>query len=154
MKTLTGLRAFGPSTWRYGLCAAAHRPYFHVVFTLPSALGPVAHHNPREVYGLLMRATAETLLEVAANPDHLGAEGGVLAVLHTWGQNLTLHPPVPCVVTGGGLSLDGSRWVAGHDDFFLAVRVLSRVFRGKFLSGLRAAFRRGGAPLPGAIGPP
>ena len=113
------------------------------MFTLPGALGPVAQHNPRVVYGLLMRAAAETLLEVAANPKHLGAEVGVLAVLHTWGQNLTLHPHVHCVVTGGGLSLDGSRWVAGRDDFFLPVRVLSRVFRGKFLSGLRAAFQQG-----------
>jgi hypothetical protein len=108
-------------------------------------------HNPRAVYGLLMRAAAETLLEVAANPIHLGAEVGVLAVLHTWGQNLTLHPHVHCVVTGGGLSLDGSRWVAGRDDFFLPVRVLSRVFRGKFLSGLRAAFRRGRLRLPGEL---
>ena len=79
-------------------------PYFHVVFTLPSALGPMAHSNPRTVYGLLMRAAAETLLEVAANPKHLGAEVGVLAVLHTWGQNLTLHPHVHCIVTGGGLA--------------------------------------------------
>jgi hypothetical protein len=118
-------------------------PYFHVVFTLPVALDPVALCNPRVVYGLLMRAAAETLLEVAADPKHLGAEVGVLAVLHTWGQNLTLHPHVHCVVTGGGLSPDGSRWVAGRDDFFLPVRVLSRVFRGKFLSGLRAAFQRG-----------
>ena len=78
-------------------------PYFHVVFTLPNALGPVALANPRVVYGLLMRAAAETLLEVAANPKHLGAEVGVLAVLHTWGQNLALHPHVHCVVTGGGL---------------------------------------------------
>ena len=128
-------------------------PYFHVVFTLPGALGPIALHNPREVYGLLMRAAAETLLEVAANPIHLGAEVGVLAVLHTWGQNLTLHPHVHCVVTGGGLSLDGSRWVAGRDDFFLPVRVLSRVFRGKFLSGLRAAFRRGRLRFPGEGAP-
>jgi hypothetical protein len=123
------------------------------VFTLPGALGPIALHNPREVYGLLMRAAAETLLEVAANPIHLGAEVGVLAVLHTWGQNLTLHPHVHCVVTGGGLSLDGSRWVAGRDDFFLPVRVLSRVFRGKFLSGLRAAFRRGRLRFPGEWAP-
>ena len=101
------------------------------------------------VYGLLMRAAAETLLEVAADPKHLGAEVGVLAVLHTWGQNLTLHPHVHCVVTGGGLSPDGSRWVAGRDDFFLPVRVLSRVFRGKFLGGLRAAFRRGRLRFPG-----
>jgi hypothetical protein len=118
-------------------------PYFHVVFTLPSALGPVAQHNPRVMYGLLMRAAAKTLLEVAANPEHLGAEVGVLVVLHTWGQNLTLHPHVHGVVTGGGLAPDASRWVTGRDDFFLPVRVLSRVFRGKFLSGLRAAFRRG-----------
>jgi len=90
---------------------------------------------------------------VAANPIHLGAEVGVLAVLHTWGQDLTLHPHVHCVVTGGGLSLDGSRWVAGRDDFFLPVRVLSRVFRGKFLSGLRAAFRRGRLRFPGEWAP-
>jgi hypothetical protein len=128
-------------------------PYFHVVFTLPGALGPVALHNPREVYGLLMRAAAETLLEVAANPIHLGAEVGVLAVLHTWGQNLALHPHVHCVVTGGGLSHDESRWIAGRDDFFIPVRILSRVFRGKFLSGLRAAFRRGRLRFPGELAP-
>jgi ribosomal protein L37AE/L43A len=126
-------------------------PYFHVVFTLPSALGPVARCNPRVVYGLLMRAAAKTLLEVAANPKHLGAEVGVLAVLHTWGQNLMLHPHVHCVVTGGGLAPDESRWVAGRDDFFLPVRVLSRVFRGKFLAGLRAAFKRGRLRFPGRL---
>ena len=126
-------------------------PYFHVVFTLPSALGPMALCNSRVVYGLLMRAAAETLLEVAADPKHLGAEVGVLAVLHTWGQSLALHPHVPCVVTGGGLSPDGGRWVAGRDDFFLPVRVLSRVFRGKFLAGLRAAFRRGRLRSPGRL---
>jgi hypothetical protein len=126
-------------------------PYFHVVFTLPSALGPVALANPRAVYGLLMRAAAKTLLEVAANPKHLGAEVGVLAVLHTWGQNLTLHPHVHCVVTGGGLAPDESRWVAGRDDFFLPVRILSRVFRGKFLSGFRTAFRRGKLRFPGHL---
>jgi hypothetical protein len=128
-------------------------PYFHVVFTLPGALGPIALPNPREVYGLLMRAAAETLLEVAADPDHLGAEVGVLAVLHTWGQNLMLHPHVHCVVTGGGLSPDESRWVTGRDDFFLPVRILSRVFRGKFLAGLRAAFRRGRLRFPGVLTP-
>lgn len=128
-------------------------PYFHVVLTLPGALGPIALHNPREVYGLLIRAAAETLLEVAANPIHLGAEVGVLAVLHTWGQNLTLHPHVHCVVTGGGLSHDESRWIAGRDDFFLPVRVLRRVFRGKFLSGLRALFKRGRLRFPGDLAP-
>jgi Putative transposase/Transposase zinc-binding domain len=118
-------------------------PYFHVVFTLPGALGPVALSNPRAVYGLLMRAAAATLLEVAADPKHLGAEVGVLVVLHTWGQSLALHPHVHCVVTGGGLAPDESHWVVGRDDFFLPVRILSRVFRGKFLSGLRTAFQKG-----------
>jgi ribosomal protein L37AE/L43A len=126
-------------------------PYFHVVFSLPGALGPVALANPRCVYGLLMRAAAKTLLEVAADPKHLGAEVGILAVLHTWGQSLTLHPHVHCVVTGGGLAPDGSHWVAGRDDFFLPVRVLSRVFRGKFLAGLRSAFQRGRLRFPGRL---
>ncbi|HMB08709.1 MAG TPA: transposase, partial [Isosphaeraceae bacterium] len=126
-------------------------PYFHVVFTLPGALGPVALANPRAVYGLLMQAAAETLLEVAADPKHLGAEVGVLAVLHSWGQSLALRPHVHCVVTGGGLSPDGGRWVAGRADFFLPVRVLSRVFRGKFLAGLRAAFQRGRLRFPGRL---
>jgi hypothetical protein len=126
-------------------------PYFHVVFTLPGALGPMALANPRCVYGLLMRAAAVTLLGVAADPRHLGAEVGVLAVLHTWGQTLALHPHVHCVVTGGGLAPDGARWVAGRADFFLPVRVLSRVFRGKFLAGLRAAFRRGRLRFPGRL---
>src|SRR2546423_10281929 len=100
-----------------------------------------------------MRAAAQALLEVAANPKHLGAEIGVLAVLHTWGQSLTLHPHVHCVVTGGGLSLDGSRWVAGSDDFFLPVPGLSHVFRGKFLTGLRAAFNRGRLRFPAHLAP-
>ena len=116
--------------------------YFHVVFTLPAALGPLALQNPRVVYDLLFRTAAETLLQIAADPRHLGAEVGFLAVLHTWGQNLQHHPHVHCVVPGGGLSADGSRWVACPDNFFLPVRVLSRVFRGKFLTGLRTAFER------------
>jgi hypothetical protein len=126
-------------------------PYFHVVFSLPGALGPMALSNPRVVYGLLMRAAAETLLEVAANPKHLGAEVGVLAVLHTWGQNLALHPHVHCVVTGGGLSLDEGRWIAGRDDYFLPVPILRCVFRGKFLSGLRTAFQKGRLRFPGRL---
>jgi Putative transposase/Transposase zinc-binding domain len=127
--------------------------YYHVVFTLPSALGPVALANPRVVYGLLMRAAAKTLLEVAANPKHLGAEVGVLAVLHTWGQNLAWHPHVHCVVTGGGLAPGESRWIAGRDDYFLPVPILRRVFRGKFLSGLRAAFKRGKLRFPDELAP-
>jgi Putative transposase/Transposase zinc-binding domain len=128
-------------------------PYFHVVFTLPSDLGPIALHNPRQVYGLLMRAAAETLLELAADPKHLGANIGVLEVLHTWGQNLALHPHVHCIVTGGGLSLDETRWIRGSDRFFLPVGILSRVFRGKFLAGLHAAFRQGRLRFPGKLAP-
>ena len=97
----------------------------------------------RVVYDLLLRSAAETLLEVAADPEHLGAQTGVLAVLHTWGQNLQFHPHVHCVVPGGGLSPDGTRWIGSRPDFFLPVRVLSRVFRGKFLAGLRAALAEG-----------
>ena len=107
-------------------------PYFHLVFTLPTALGPLALGNPRIVYGLLMQAAAETLLEVAADPKHLGAEIGFLSVLHTWGQNLLHHPHVHCVVPAGGIAPDGRRWVRCRKGFFLPVSVLSRVFRGKF----------------------
>jgi hypothetical protein len=117
--------------------------YFHVVFTLPATLGPIALQNPRVVYGLLFQAAAETLRRVAADPKHLGAEIGSLAVLHTWGQNLQHHPHLHCVVPGGGLAPDGSHWVACRPGFFLPVRVLSRVFRGKFLALLRSAFDRG-----------
>lgn len=125
--------------------------YFHVVFTLPALLGPVALQNPRVVYDLLFRAAAETLQQIAADPGHLGAEIGFLAVLHTWGQNLQHHPHVHCVVPGGGPSPDGSRWVACPDGFFLPVKVLGRVFRGKFLAGLRAAFDQGKLAFRGKL---
>jgi Putative transposase/Transposase zinc-binding domain len=118
-------------------------PYFHLVFTLPNVLDPIALANPRVVYDLILRCAAETVLAVAADPELLGARTGVLAVLHTWGQNLQFHPHVHCVVPGGGLSPDGTRWVASPSHFFLPVRVLSRVFRGKFLDGLRVAFNNG-----------
>jgi hypothetical protein len=127
--------------------------YFHVVFTLPAALAPIALQNPRVVYGLLFRAAAEALQQIAADPEHLGAEIGFLAVLHTWGQNLQHHPHVHCVVPGGGLSPDASRWIASRPGFFLPVRVLSRVFRGKFLSWLRAAFDRGRLTFRGKLSP-
>lgn len=117
--------------------------YFHVVFTLPADLGPIALQNPRLVYGLLFRAAAETLSTVARDPRHLGAEVGFLAVLHTWGQTLMLHPHLHCVVPGGGISADGRRWVACRKGFLLPVRVLSRVFRGKFLALLGAAREKG-----------
>jgi hypothetical protein len=117
--------------------------YFHVVFTLPQELSLLALQNKKTVYGLLFRASAETLLQVAADPKHLGAEIGWLSVLHTWGQNLLHHPHVHCVIPAGGLSPDHSRWVHSRSGFFLPVRVLSRVFRGKFIAGLKQLFRTG-----------
>ena len=126
-------------------------PYYHVVFTLPATLGPIALQNPREVYGLLFRAAAETLQQIAADPNHLGAEIGFLAVLHTWGQALQHHPHVHCVIPGGGLAPDGSRWISCRPGFFLPVRVLSRVFRGKFLAMLGNAFERGRLSFHGKL---
>lgn len=120
-----------------------NQEYFHVVFTLPEAIGPIALQNQRIVYGLLFRVAAKTLLQIAADPKHLGAEIGFLSVLHTWGQNLHYHPHVHCVVPGGGISPDGSRWIRCRPGFFLPVRVLSRLFRGKFLAMLRQAFDDG-----------
>jgi hypothetical protein len=117
--------------------------YFHVVFTLPSDLAPVASQNPRLVYGTLLQASAQSLLQLARDPQHLGADIGFLAVLHTWGQNLHLHPHVHCVVPGGGISREGNRWVSCRPGFFLPVRLLSRLFRGKFLDLLRRACDRG-----------
>ena len=132
--------------------------YHHVVFTLPAELGELALANPAVVYDLLLRSAAATLRAVAANPKRLGAVVDVLMVLHTWGQNLHHHPHVHCVVTGGGLSCDRAgtieaapRWVACRPGFFLPVRVLSRVFRGKFLAGLRTAFAEGQLVLPGRL---
>jgi hypothetical protein len=111
-------------------------PYFHIVFTLPAAIGAIAYQNKAKVYGLLFTAAAEALTTIAADPKHLGAAIGVVAVLHTWGQSLNHHPHVHCVVPGGGISHDGNRWVASRHDFFLPVRVLSRLFRRLFLAGL------------------
>ncbi len=117
--------------------------YVHVVFTLPRQLAPLALQNTKVIYGLLLRASAETLLEVARDPSHLGAEIGFFSVLHTWNQKLELHPHVHCVVPAGGLSLDHTLWVKSHYRFFLPIRVLRRVFRGKFVAGLKCAFRNG-----------
>jgi hypothetical protein len=118
-------------------------PYFHVVFTLPAAAAEIAFQNKQTVYAILFRTVAETLRTIAADPKHLGAEIGFVAVLHTWGQNLHHHPHVHCVVPGGGLSLDGARWIACRPGFFLPVRVLSRLFRRLFLDELRDAFEAG-----------
>ena len=129
-------------------------PYFHVVFTLPKQIGHLALQNPRIIYNILFRAAAQTLLETAADPRLLGASIGFLAVLHTWGQNLHLHPHLHCVVPGGGISPDGSRWIACRkDSFFLPVRLLSHRFRKKFLWQLRQAFRHGALHFTGELRP-
>ena len=128
-------------------------PYFHVVFTLPGALAPIALQNPVVVYNLLFQSAAATLLEVAANPKRLGARLGFLSVLHTWGQNLMHHPHLHCIVPAGGFSPDGMHWVSGRAGFFLPVRVLSRVFRGKFIGGLKAAFDAGALRFHGRLRP-
>jgi len=117
--------------------------YFHVVFTLPAPVSEIAFQNKETVYAILFRTAAETLRAIAADPQHLGAEIGLVAVLHTWGQNLHHHPHLHCVVPGGGPSLDGTRWVGCRPGFFLPVRVLSRLFRRLFLDELRAAFETG-----------
>lgn len=118
--------------------------YFHVVFTLPQEIGGLALQNAREVYRILFRAASETLLTIAADPKRLGAAIGFLAVLHTWGQNLHLHPHLHCVVPGGGISPDGSRWVACRKkSFFLPVQVLGSRFRKLFLTYLKKAFQKG-----------
>ena len=116
-------------------------PYAHVVFTLPQQLAPLALQNKKIIYDLLLRASAETLLEVARNPRRLGAEIGFFSVLHTWNQKLQIHPHVHCVVPAGGLSLDHTRWIPSRPRFFLPRPVLRRVFRGKFVAGLKSAFQ-------------
>jgi hypothetical protein len=125
-------------------------PYYHVVFTLPAQIGAIAYQNKAKVYGLLFTAAAETHVTIATDPRHLGAKIGLTAVLHTWGQNLHHHPHVHCVVTGGGLSCNAQgdidaapHWVSCRPGFFLPVRVLSRVFRGKYLASLRQAVVHG-----------
>ena len=113
--------------------------YFHVVFTLPAEIAPVAYQNKSVVYDLLFRAAAETLLTIAADPKHLGARIGATAVLHSWGSAMTHHPHVHMIVPGGGISLDGARWMRCKPGFLLPVRVLSRLFRRLFLAALADA---------------
>ncbi len=138
-------------------------PYYHIVFTLPEDLGPLALQNTRILYGLLFRSAAETLLTIARDEKHLGARIGFTAVLHTWGQTLLHHPHLHCVVPAGGLSGDGKspknkespmddrRWIPARENFFLSVRVLSRLFRSKYLAYLREAFRAGELVLAGRL---
>ena len=118
-------------------------PYFHVVFTLPHALNPLAQSHPRLIYRLLFQSAASTLLRFGRDPRHLGGDVGVTAVLHTWGQNLSQHIHVHCVVTGGALAPDGTRWIPARPTFLFPVRALAKVFRGRYLAGLQRAFDRG-----------
>ena len=118
-------------------------PYFHVVFTVPEEIAAIALQNKRTVYATLFHTTAETLRLIAGDPEHLGAEIGFFAVLHTWGQNLVHHPHLHCVIPGGGLSPAGKRWISCRPDFFLPVKVLSRLFRRLFLKSLQNAFDSG-----------
>lgn len=125
--------------------------YFHVVFTLPQQIAALALQNAKTVYTILFKAVAETMLTIAADPKHLGATIGFLAVLHSWGQKLNLHPHVHCVVPGGGISPDNSRWIACRKSFFLPVEVLSCFFRKRFLIRLRKAFRKGKLDFHGEL---
>ena len=126
--------------------------YFHVVFTIPSELNPPVIVNQKVMYNLMFRSVSETLMELSANSKHLGARIGFMGVLHTWGQNLLDHPHIHCVVTGGGLSLDGNRWVSCRKRFFIPVRVMSALFRGKLLAHIKSNFEAGDFIFPGGIG--
>jgi hypothetical protein len=128
-------------------------PYSHVVFTIPHQLAALAYQNKRVLYGLLLRASAATLLQIAADPLHLGADIGFLSVLHTWGQNLQHHPHVHCVVPAGGMAFDRSCWIRPRGRFFLPVKVLGKVFRGKFVAGLRRLFGSGKLSFHGELKP-
>jgi Putative transposase/Transposase zinc-binding domain len=126
-------------------------PYFHVVFTLPHALNPLAQSHPQLLSRLLFHSAASTLLRFGRDPRHLGGDLGITAVLHTWGQTLTQHVHVHCVVTGGALARDGTRWIPARPTFLFPVRALAKVFRGRFLAGLRRAFDRGALQLTGGL---
>ncbi len=140
------------AAWLEAQCAnVLEVPYYHIVFTLPQELGPLALQNKRVLYGLLFRAAAETLSTIARDPKHLGAKIGFTAVLHTWGQRLLHHPHLHCVVPAGGLSADERCWIGAREHFFLPVRVLSRLFREKYLCYLRQAYRAGELVLEGRL---
>ena len=126
-------------------------PYFHVVFTIPAKLNPLALRNKSVFYNILFRSVSETLFDLARDPKHLGGEIGFICILHTWGQNLMDHPHIHCIVTGGGLSPDGTRWVSCREGFFIAVKVLSRLFRGKVLDYLKKNQESGKLEFAGTI---
>jgi hypothetical protein len=125
--------------------------YFHVVFTIPESLRPLAQRNQKGLYEILFRASSETLKELSQDPKHLGAEIGFIALLHTWSQTLMDHPHLHCIVTAGGLSPDALRWIPCKEDFFLPVKAISRLFRGKFLAYLKEAYDKDRLSFPGKI---
>ncbi len=125
--------------------------YFHVVFTLPEGLRPLALRNQKVIYNLLFKTVSETLTKLARDSKHLGAEIGLMAILHTWSQTLIDHPHLHCLVTGGGLSLDGNRWLRSRKSFFIPVKVFSSLFRGKFLDGLKKLYDAEELKFPGQI---
>ena len=126
--------------------------YFHVVFTIPAELNPLVLTNQKVMYNLLFRSVSETLMELGNDPKRLGARIGFMGILHTWGQNLMDHPHIHCVVTGGGLSSDGGRWISCRKGFFIPVRVMSALFRGKLLDYLKRHYESGDLVFPGALG--
>jgi len=126
-------------------------PYFHVVFTIPAKLNPLVLRNKRVLYNILFRCVSETLFELAGDPKHLGGQIGFICILHTWGQNLMDHPHIHCIVTGGGLSYDEKRWLPCRKGFFIPVKVLSRLFRGKTLGYLRESCKSGELQFPGTL---
>ena len=145
-------QAYRRATWLVDRCEdLLPVPYFHVVFTLPAELASLALQNKREIYGALFASAAATLKTIAADPQHLGVDIGFIAVLHTWGQTLAHHPHLHCVVPGGGLSPDGANWISCPDDFFLPVRVLARLFRGKMLAALQKSFAADRLQFHGAL---
>lgn len=125
--------------------------YFHVVFTIPEKLNPLALRNQRVIYNVLFKSVSETLIELGRDPEHLGAQIGFISILHTWGQNLMDHPHIHCIVTGGGLSSDGGKWISCRKGFFIPVRVMSRLFRGKLLDYLKKSYDSGELIFPGNI---
>src|ERR1700740_185024 len=125
--------------------------YFHVVFSVPEQIASLAYQNKEVVSGILFRATAETLSTIAADPQHLGAQIGFFAVLHSWGQNLLFHPHLHCLIPAGGLSPDHTRWIHPRYPFFLPVEVLSLVFRGKFVDTLQRRFQQRQLIFPGSL---
>ena len=127
--------------------------YFHVVFTVPNSLNPIALQNQKVFYSLLFKAASETIAELSRDPKYLGAEIGFISVLHTWGQNLMDHPHVHSIVPGGGLSFDGTRWISSRKKFFIPVKILSRKFRGKFLAFLKKLIKMVSLKFYGKIEP-